>query len=416
MKRCHWFFFVAVIWLLPPGCSKKMVKYAPSQSYSSDNEAPKKMRAPGKTFVSSNAETSGYLDNPTSLYILDSPENETYKQEQSLSSDNKGSLQQQIVQQVMSQGQVRGKQKRMVTYDGFITTRCTKPDSLITTAVAFAESLKGYVEMRNNASVTLRIPVAVFDAVYDSLLKLGEVVDYQKSSEDITDAFRDTDLRVTVLEKTIERYVKLIRLVKEDKEKISLLKEIERLREELEVLRVRKSVLALRAEFAKVQFTVQQITTGFAGIVRNDRIHGFEWMAFLDPVNFYRFGKRHKIPVPEGMVRLKNRNFWIAQSPAGSRTWTARVQNKPQGTSDFWIDAVACKLREQFLVVDTASAAGYRFAECTPQPGVNYRYRVGVKVVGTSICIIQCFFPDEIQEGRYFGAVIKALETAGGAS
>jgi hypothetical protein len=97
---------------------------------------------------------------------------------------------------------------------------------------------------------------------------------------------------MTVLEKTIERYVKLISLVKEEKEKIALLKEIERLRVELESLQVRKSVLALRADFAMIVYTVQQVTTGFAGVQVTGQVKGLEWISGLDPYTPYRLGRK----------------------------------------------------------------------------------------------------------------------------
>lgn len=421
MRSVLIFLLLVMVGLTPYGCSKKVMysKSYGNKTYVSGGISTDEIRE-RKYKTELNAEVGGYPDNPLSVFEkaptpAQEPEPE---QESSLSfkklQQSEQPAGQQVWQQMLPQQILRSKPKRMITYDGFITSRSTKPDSLIAHAVTLAESLKGYVEMQNTTSVTLRVPVAVFGVVYDSLLKLGEVIDYQKSSEDITDAFRDTDLRVTILEKTMERYVKLIRLVKDEKEKILLLKEIEKLREELEVLRVQKSVLALRAAFAKVQFTVQQITTGFAGVTRTN-VRGFDWIGYLDPINSFRFGRKMKLPVPEGMVLVDRRDYWIAQSPAGSRVWTALVRNDPEGTADFWCDAVTCKLSEEFLHVDTSTAGGYRFVRCTPQPGVHYRYGVGIKVVGKSLQIIQCFFPDELQEKRYFDSIVKTL-TAGGAS
>jgi hypothetical protein len=408
------------------GCSPKPLLKASSPASQYQNNPQSQIsdsRAKSKNFVFDNAEVVGYLDNPTPVYLTESSEKnqnideelEKLKQELETLPEN-GNQSGLETKYGLTKQQILVKKKRMITYDGFISSRSIKPDSLISSAVALAESLKGYIEVRNGRSVTLRIPVPKFGIVYDSLLRLGEVIDYQRSAEDITDLFRDTDLRVAVLEKTIERYVKLIRLVKEEKEKISLLKEIERLREELESLRVQKSVLALRAEFAKIVYSVQQVTTGFAGIQQSTQMKGFQWISNLDPVSPYRFGRMLKLKIPDGMVKVKHRNYWITQSPAGSRIWTAKVPNNPEGTSDFWINGLAFELQERFLTVDTSSASGYRFIRCTPQQGVNYRYDVGIKVVRNKVHILQCFFTDEIQENRYFDNVKKILAADGGAS
>jgi hypothetical protein len=367
------------------------------------------------------SEAVGYLDNPAPVYLSEDKHLEGSQAEKSQEVDVQIEQLKQQLDQEQSQPPSKSiqqeiKQKRMITYDGFISCRSIKPDSLLNKAISLTESLKGYVEVRNEGSVTLRIPVNRFSTVYDSLMKLGEIIDYQRTAEDITDAFRDTDLRVTVLEKTIERYVKLIKLVKEEKDKIALLKEIERLREELETLKVQKSILALRAEYGKLVYSVQQITTGFAGIQRSDQIKGFEWLSYLDPFNTYRYGKMLKLTIPDGFVKMNERKFWIVQSPAGSKIWTTVVPNNPSGTSDFWINAVSFKLKEQFISVDTSSISDYKFIRCIPQPGVNYRYYAGLKVVGKEIHLIQCYFPDELQENRYFTNIKKVLTTNGGAS
>jgi hypothetical protein len=395
--------------------SPKIAELEQKKQELTKTQSDSKSREP-KTFSFDNAEVVGYLDNPSPVYqsedkLLEGPEARK-------SQDVDAQIEQLKLEmeQAHPEAQKAVKPKRMITYDGSISCRSNKPDSCITGAIELTESLKGYVEQRNEQSVTLRIPVNSFGTVYDSLLKLGEIIDYQRTAEDITDAFRDTDLRVTVLEKTIERYVKLIKLVKEEKDKIALLKEIERLRVELEMLKVQKSVLSLRAEYGKLVYSVQQISTGFAGIQQSDQVEGFEWLSYLDPFNTYRFGKTLKLTVPDGMVSIKDRDLWIAQSPAGSKIWTTIVPNSPSGTSDFWINAVAFKLNQQYLFVDTSSVSEFRFLRCTPQPGANYRYYIGVKVVGEKIHLIQCYFPDELQENRYFTNIKKVLTNNGGAS
>ncbi len=392
------------------GCSKKVIKasYSDNQYQSAEYEVlkqEKNLEGPQPVYSSENMSRDR---------LLEAPQDQKSKDTDAQIEQLKHELEQ--VSPAHKNPKKAHKPKRMLTYDGFISCRSINPDSLINGAITLTKNLKGFVEARNKESVTLRIPVNSFGTVYDSLLKLGEIIDYQRTAEDITDAYRDTDLRVTVLEKTIERYVKLIKLVKEEKDKISLLKEIERLREELETLKVQKSVLSRRAEFGKIVYSVQQITTGFAGIQRSDQIEGFEWLSYLDPFYTYSFGKKLKLTVPDGMVDMNNKDYWITQSPAGSKFWTTTVPNNPSGTSDFWINAVAFKLKEQYLFVDTSSVSDYRFIKCTPQPGVNYRYYVGVKVVGKKIQLIQCYFPDELQENRYFTNIKKVLSANGGAS
>jgi len=401
MKIRKRYLVFALCCFIQPGCSKKVMRQSPEAVYD-DADYGGRSAKKAKSFAFESADVVGYLDSPSPVFLEESAP------QSSVSAKDGFEPPAQAPRLPQQAPQTEIKPRRMVTYDGYITTRSINPDSLITVAVALADSMQGYVEVRSNLSVTLRVPVAAFNVVYDSLLKLGEVLNYQKTAEDITDAFRDTDMRIVVLEKTIERYVKLLRLVKEEKEKITLLKEIERLREELEVLRVRKSMLALRAEFAKVVFTVQQLKTGFTYAAAGD-LEGFEWIAHCDPLNANSFGKKLVLEVPTGMTALTKRPFWIAQSPAGCKVWTSQVRNMPKGTSTFWINAIACRMKEQYAQVDTSSIGGYRFVRCVPNPGVKYRYYVGVRVVDKDVQVVHCYFPDEVQEKRYLKSIQQVL-------
>ncbi len=193
-------FFAILYGLVLIGCSKSITTLKSQVQYPQEypggnirNEVLKE-----KKYSFENAEVVGYLDNPAPVYITDSDDsyNSNPVNYKSISDKDYGSgqLSQQLEpgmdgQPVMSMEKVKSKPKRMITYDGFICSRSTRPDSLIDVAVSLAESLKGYVEAHNNSSVTLRIPVDRFGDAYDSLLKTGEVINNHKYAEDITDAF-----------------------------------------------------------------------------------------------------------------------------------------------------------------------------------------------------------------------------------
>jgi hypothetical protein len=308
----------------------------------------------------------------------------------------------------IEQEKPRLQKKRMVTYEGIIQTRSSKPDSLIEKAVNLAESVKGFVQYKHDDTVILRIPLESFQVVYDSLLKLGEIIDHQKIAEDITDAFRDANLRIEILEKTIKRYIALIAMTKAEAEKINLLKEVERLREELEVLQVQKRALLSRASYATLHFIVQERTPAVSNIEMYAG-EGFYWIRSLDPVYYPQFGKSLKLPVPKGMLYLKDKEGWMVESPGGTRMWAARIQNKPHGTSRFWIDAIYFRIREQYKTSDSSKIGDYQFIRFKPYPGSNFIYTIGLTTKEDEIHIVQIFFPDEDQESRYLKTIQSAI-------
>lgn len=301
---------------------------------------------------------------------------------------------------------------RMVTYTGTITTRSTNPDSLLETALQLAISVDGYIERREQSMVTVRVPAHHFAMVYDSLIKLGEVVSFNKFTEDITDAFRDTDQRIAILQKTIDRYVQLLPLVEKETEKITLLKSIETLQEEMEFLKVLKKTLAKRAEYATIHFTVLARETGFRSYTYSAG-RGFTWIQELSPFNYQKFGGKLPFRVPDGMVLLKKKNPWAVQSPGGTRVWSGRIKNRPCGTETYWIDAIRFRLKDEYQSSELDTVGNYHCIWFTPYPGSGYRYAVGVRVVKKKIHVIQCYFPNEEQIARYRKAVEIALSGKG---
>jgi hypothetical protein len=350
------------------------------------------------------AEVVGYLDNPTPFSI-----NESRGSAGSfmLSGKPKAAIQQ-LAEWAPVQQKGKARPERLVTYDASIVTRSHRPDSIIERAIALTNNFKGFVEERHNTSVTLRIPSARFDTVFNTLLKIGEIVNFHKSAEDITDAFQDANQRIQILGKTIERYLKLVTQVKEEAEKIKLLKEIETLREELENLEVRKKSLALRAEYAKIIFSVQAVIPQSRGSMAEE-IAGFEWVHRLDPFNISAIGKQLEYAIPTGMLAITVRGLWFVESADGSKVWSSRLTNEPEGSARFWIDAIRERLGSEFYAADTSSAQGYEFIRFTPFPGSNYVYTVGIAIKDGSIHVLQAYFPDENQEKRYLQAIRDIL-------
>lgn len=298
----------------------------------------------------------------------------------------------------------------MVTYTGLITTRTTNPDSLIETALKLAKNVDGYIEQRHGYSITLRVPSDKFSFVYDSLLTLGEIISFQKSSEDITDAFRDTEQRIRILQKTIERYIQLLPLVSKEREKIALLKKIEKQREQLELLEVQRKSLIRRAEYATILFSVEQRSTGYNNYSDQPPIKRFAWISALSPFEYRKFGKKLTFPIPEGMIRAKTKGVWTMQSPGGTRAWSGKLPNYPRATTGFWIDAIQFRLKESYLSIATDTIGDFHTLLFTPFPGSNYRYMLAVKVVKKKIHVLQYYFPDTLQEQRYRNAIETALK------
>ncbi|NLW32522.1 MAG: DUF4349 domain-containing protein [Fibrobacter sp.] len=408
------------------GCQKKV-----THAYgSATQQAPRSVlqRKSSKSFVFDNSEVVGYLDNPSPVYIVDT-DNEVL--DKNIEKDDLSSLKAGLSDHYLNMNTLEGSdgqssiefdsrsqeqkvtvrksvKSRMITYEGSVTARSSQVDSLLDLAVKIAKDVDGYLQNRKDNTVTIRVPSEKFDLVFDSLIGFGENTDFKKSAEDISDAFRDTDLRIQILGRTIERYLKLLSLVDKETEKLKLLKEIERLQGELEILEVQKKVLSSRAEFAIIHFTVH-LRRPNVYMAKQFETAGFHWIEKLDIVNSKPTGKWLDFEVPSGMVKVENVRFWLTESPGGTRMWTARLRNDPGGTSRFWIDAIKFRLERRFLKSSISSCNKYKLIRFKPFPGSSYVYTVGVSVKDDEIYLLQMYFPDEEQEKRYFESIKEVI-------
>ena len=81
----------------------------------------------------------------------------------------------------------------------------------------------------------------------------------------------------------------------------------------------------------------------------------------------------------------------MAESPSGTKIWTAKIKNRPAGTQRFWVQALLFRLGEQYST------------------GSSYIYTIGIRVTSGKIFVVQAYFPDQKEQQRYLEAVYKVL-------
>lgn len=305
---------------------------------------------------------------------------------------------------------------RMIFYNGYLHLRITQPEETAQGVAELARSLGGHVEALSAQRVTVRVPVAAFEDAFSQLMSLGEVLDRDVSAEDVTDAFVDTSLRLQTLKSTQERLVELLAQAQTEREKLALLREIQRVSEQIDVVEGQKRVLADLAAFSRITVTLSPRGDVSQRAYRSDA-EGLGWIQSLSP--FSRSvgaeGRRLSLMVPEGMVQLSTRGRFIAESADGAIVWTGRVENQPEGSASFWVDAIEQRLGSEFDVDAAEMVGGFvmlRMVELETPEG--YRYLIGLRTEGKWLEIVQVYYPSQDHEQRYQEAVMTAI--AGGQS
>lgn len=305
--------------------------------------------------------------------------------------------------------------KRLVEYSGTATLRSTEPERILDSAVALAKAGGGYLEQRAPGYAALRVPTGDFDSLFARMLRLAEVVDYRQQAEDITEAMQDTELRLKVVVATLERLEELIKKARTESQKLRLLGDLKRFREEREVLEAKKRDLVQRSRFASIQLRVRtHAPAASAGLFSRD-LADFAWIHRLNPFEDDRFGGRWhvKFPAPEGMVVTKEGLFssvWRATSSQGAEFWGSRVDVDLRGDSRFWREAVRNRLEPGFKVSDTSRAGDFLFCRFQSFGPAPYYYWIGVRSRDDEVDVAEFYFPNGDQQDKLLPAMLAAVE------
>jgi len=227
--------------------------------------------------------------------------------------------------------------ERMVNYTGYATLESSEPETIIDSVVQKAVAKGGSVSIRRNGYVSLQIPIAEFRTFYNYILTLGKVISNRIYAEDITDAYADNAARLRIAESTLARLQELLKVAKTENEKVALLKEIQRISEQIEQRKLAEKELLRKAAFSTINLTVRNEPPKI--IPHRTSIKAFDWFRYLP--NMDSFGKSVKLSVPQGFIETENsRSKWSAASALNSELIAFERKNNPQGTPEFWIEAM----------------------------------------------------------------------------
>jgi hypothetical protein len=224
---------------------------------------------------------------------------------------------------------------RMVNYTGNIGLQSAEPEAVIDTVVQKAKAKGGHVSHQRNGFVTLQIPVAEFKTFFNYILTLGQITNKNIFASDITDAFADNAERLRIAETTLARLQQLLSAAKAEQEKIALLKEIQRVSEQIEQAKLTEKELLRMAAFSTIHLSVANLPLPAPRYVN---IEAFRW---FDELEYFYSRKCIKLNVPQNFIIVKKDHFnWRAASALNTLFWGFERKNDPQGSVDFWTNAM----------------------------------------------------------------------------
>ncbi len=300
--------------------------------------------------------------------------------------------------------------QRQVHYEGTLKLIANQPNKVIEQAVEWVRGDGGYVESLSGQQVVLQIPAARFRPLFDKILGLGDVADKQLSARDVTEEFLDVDMRLTKAKATRDRLLALIQKAQDNKEKLRLLHEVERLSTEIESLESQMARLRTLVDYSRLTLTVEGRKAFEARTPQEPQ--GFGWIAALaSDRNLHGDAPGFALAAaPLGMVELGTASLWSAASPDGVTLGTQLRRNEPRGTTRFWVDALQVRFKDRFALVEQKVAGDFAVLRLQSRDEPRFVYWVAVAAKDDKLFVTQTYFPTLDHERRFADPVLVSLK------
>jgi hypothetical protein len=168
---------------------------------------------------------------------------------------------------------------RLVVAEAAIEIQSLEPDSVHSRVIDMAFEYGGYVLNADEGATSIRIPATNFRDAMREIAKLGKITNEKITGQDVTDSFKDLEVRLNNAEKTRQRYLALLDIAKNIEEILRLEKELERLNKEIELYKGKIERLQHLVEYCTITVkTAQEIKPGPISLIFNGMYSGIKWM------------------------------------------------------------------------------------------------------------------------------------------
>jgi len=147
----------------------------------------------------------------------------------------------------------------LIIYTANITLAIYEIDATQRAIVAVANELGGFIANLDQQSLIIRIPAAKFDEFLTRVESQGRVLGRQIQADDVTEQFRDLQIRIENLSAMRQRLEAMLARAANVQEAIQVEHELERVTVELEALRGRLRFLADRVSYSTVTIRFQPL-------------------------------------------------------------------------------------------------------------------------------------------------------------
>ncbi len=301
-------------------------------------------------------------------------------------------------------------QTRLIIYHGNLGLEVKNLEKSVQDAQNIIEKWQGYTEkskvklQQGQAYLVLRLPVRHFHQALAQVMDLGTVYYRNIKAMDITRKFSDLVLRLESTQKALARLQQLLRQTKKTKDRIKILKEINRLQEKIEQLTGLRDYYAKQAAFSTIYLSLKTKVEKPQNILSPSP---FAWISGLSPTS--RTIKKYKnisMPAPKKFFTNKKKfeagnSSYLYANASNVMIRVGEVDNYPKADLHFWLTALSKEMGNRGyeiilnkdIQVKNGSGKYIRY-----QDRQNYQtiyYDIFLAVKEDSIYLIETFYPNK---------------------
>ncbi len=291
---------------------------------------------------------------------------------------------------------LRVNEKEKKLYFGYLKLTVKELDKTRDRIVAFAGKVGGYVETASARQVVIRVPRAAFNAAIAEISTYGELTDKSIETYDVSAAYEETRLRLSIATAARDRLYALLEKVTDVKERFRILKEIQRLTEQIELYGRKLRGLDRMVEFSRIS-----VTLSARAATQAPASGGIPFPWIKEAAELRIPGKtlrgRVTLDLPLDFALLEKERCYYAENPFGVSLAVYSELNSPRGDGEFWRNAVAFHLHRQYADAVSLDLGKMKAVLFTSHDADPFYLLIGVTVSGNDITVCKAVFPNTAQ-------------------
>lgn len=175
------------------------------------------------------------------------------------------------------------KSNRLIIYNARIKLEDDNPEEISKEIAAIAKKYDGYIVSTSNHRVVMRIVYLKLNDTIKAIEKISQVTEKNIESDDVTEYFLDTKLRLENKIKARERYLELLKKSEDVKAALAVEKELERLNVEIESYQGKIKRMSHLIENSTITIYIKKkVRPGPIGYIFWGLYKGIKWLFVWD--------------------------------------------------------------------------------------------------------------------------------------